>query len=78
MVGHLVHVDRATPLVLTNVPMGRLDPWLDSTTQLTFCTISVLVLVSAVARNKTSTDNTNKSGMSNLGGVGRNLRNSRD
>lgn len=66
MVGHLVHVDRATPLALRSLPMasGRLSPWLDPATQL----ISVLVLAavvvsSAAARNKSSADNINKPGM---------------
>ena len=66
MVGHLVHVDRATPLALENVPMGRLGPWLDPATQLTLSGVSVLVLAaigtSAVARNKIYADITNKTG----------------
>lgn len=66
MVGHLVRVDRAAPVVLENVPMGRLGPWLDPATQLTLC-VSVLVLaaaigLSAAARRKLSADNTNKTG----------------
>ena len=66
MVGHLVHVDRAAPLALENVPMGRLGPWLDPTAQLTLCGVSVLVLaalgLSAVAHNKNSAANINKTG----------------
>jgi len=67
MVGHLVRVDRVTPLALENVPMGRLGPWLDPTTQVTLYGVLVLVLaavgVSAVARNKISADNITKTGM---------------
>lgn len=66
MVGHLVHVDRAAPLALENVPMGRLGPSLDPVAQLTLCGILALILAavgsSAVARNKISADNINKTG----------------
>ena len=66
MVGHLVHVDRATPLALENVPMGQLGPWLDPVTQLTLSRVAVLVLVavgiSVVARTKISADIINKNG----------------
>ena len=67
MVGHLVHVGRAAPLALENVPMGRLGPWLDLVTQLALSSVSALVLVaavglSAVARNKIYADNTTKTG----------------
>ncbi len=74
MVGHLVHVDRATPLAFETVPMGQLGPWLDPVTQLTLSGVAVLVLaavgISVAARNKIFADITNKNGTWNLGGVG--------
>lgn len=78
MVGHLVRVDRATPLALENVPMGRLGPWLDPVTQLTPFGVSVLVLaavgISVVARNKISAGIINKTGTWDLGRVSNNPR----
>ena len=78
MVGHLVRVDRATPLALENVPMGQLGPWLDPVTHLTLSGVSVLVLaavgISVAARNKISADITNKTGTWSLGRVGNNPR----
>jgi hypothetical protein len=73
MVGHLVRVDRATPLALENVPMGRLGPWLDPVTQLTLSGVSVLVLaavgISVAARNKIYADTIHKTGTWNLGAL---------
>lgn len=80
MVGHLVHVDRATPLALESVPMGQLGPWMDPVTQLTLSRVAVLVLaavgISVVARHKISADIINKNGTWNLGGDGKIPRNS--
>ena len=80
MVVHLVHVARATPLALENVPMGQLGPWLDPVTQSSLSRVALLVLavvaISVVARNNTSAAITNKNGMCNLGRVGKSFRNS--